>query len=214
MLYLQRFTFNPVQENAYVLFNDQRECCIIDPGCYFAEEEAALTGFVAAEGLTPVLLLNTHCHFDHSFGNAFVHRTWGLPLQLHRLEEAVLAYGPASAARFGLQFQPFEGPLQYLEEGDTLTLGRERLTVLFAPGHSPGHLCFYCEEHSFLIGGDVLFQGSIGRTDLPGGSFEVLEQSIRTRLYTLPDAVTVHPGHGPATTIGREKRGNPFVQGE
>jgi hydroxyacylglutathione hydrolase len=212
MIQIQSFTFNPVQENTYVLYNEKGAACIIDPGCYFSGEEQALRGFVTANNLTPVLLLNTHCHLDHIFGNRFVQQTWGLMLHLHPLEKQVLDRGPASGQAWGLPFTNYDGELNYVEEGDEVLLGNEPLQVLFTPGHSPGSVCYYSKAHKFLIGGDVLFNGSVGRTDLPGGDFKTLEQSIKTKLYTLPEDVVVYPGHGPATTIADEIKTNPFVK--
>jgi glyoxylase-like metal-dependent hydrolase (beta-lactamase superfamily II) len=212
MLTVQPFTFNPVHENTYLLYNERKDCCIIDPGCYFASEEQQLTGFIKENGLNPVLLLNTHCHLDHIFGNRFVSRTFGLNLHIHRLEENVLAQGPAYGQLWQLPFDNYDGELKFLEDGDTVRIGDEELHVLFTPGHSPGSISFYSREHKFVIGGDVLFEGSIGRTDLPGGDFATLEESIKTKLYTLPEDVIVYPGHGGSTTIGDEMRGNPFVK--
>lgn len=212
MLTVQVFTFNPVQENTYVVYNEKGECGIIDPGCYFASEEQELVKFIEETALKPVYLLNTHCHLDHIFGNRFVQKQFGLVLHLHRLEQQVLEYGPVSGQLWQLPFDNYEGELRFLSEGDEVHLGAEILQVLFTPGHSPGHISFYSKAHKFVISGDVLFNGSIGRTDLPGGSFEVLEESIKTKLYTLPEDVIVHPGHGESTTIGDEMKGNPFVK--
>ena len=212
MLTVKTFTFNPVQENTYVLYNEKKECCIIDPGCYFSEERDRLKTDIEKTGLKPVLLLNTHCHLDHIFGNKFVAETWGLDLHIHEKEKIVLDNAPASGLRFQLPFENYEGPLVYIKEGENIKLGDDELEVFFTPGHSPGSVSFYHEAGGFVIGGDVLFNGSIGRTDLPGGSFEVLEESIRTRLYTLPEDVIVHPGHGGSTTIGDEMKSNPFVK--
>ena len=212
MLSVQPFTFNPVQENTYIVYNDAKECCIIDPGCYFASEEKQLTDFIQTNGLKPVYLLNTHCHLDHIFGNRFVHKTYGLTLHLHPLEEQVLERGPASGQMWQLPFDNYDGELKFINEGDVIKIGNEELEILFTPGHSPGSICFYSRQHKFLIGGDVLFQGSVGRTDLPGGSFATLEESIKTKLYTLPEDVIVHPGHGESTTIGDEMKTNPFVK--
>ncbi|HVG42883.1 MAG TPA: MBL fold metallo-hydrolase [Chitinophagaceae bacterium] len=212
MLHIQSFTFNPVQENTYILYNDANECCIIDPGCYFSGEEQAINQFVQTKGLNAVLLLNTHCHLDHIFGNRFIHRTFGLELHLHPLEKQVLDRGPASGQAWGLPFDNYDGALHYFEDGDVLKVGNEELHVLLTPGHSPGSVCFYSKEHKFIIGGDVLFNGSIGRTDLPGGDFKTLEQSIKTKLYTLPEDVIIYPGHGDSTTIGDEIKTNPFVK--
>lgn len=212
MLTVQPFTFNPVQENTYVVYNEKKHCCIIDPGCYFASEEEELTKFIRENGLTPKYLLNTHCHLDHIFGNRFIQSTFGLELHIHRLEKPVLEHGPASGQLWGLPFNNYDGALTFIEEGDTIRLDEDELHVLFTPGHSPGHVSFYSKENKFVISGDVLFEGSVGRTDLPGGDFSLLEQSILTKLYTLPDDVIVYPGHGEATTIADEMKTNPFVK--
>jgi hydroxyacylglutathione hydrolase len=212
MLTVQPFTFNPVQENTYVLYNEKGECCIIDPGCYFASEEQALAGFIQQNKLTPVLLLNTHCHLDHIFGNKFIHRTYQLRLHLHPLEKAVLEYGPASGQAWQMPFDNYDGDLVFIDEGQTIRIGEDELHVLFTPGHSPGSISLYDKEAKFVISGDVLFQGSVGRTDLPGGNFRLLEESIKTKLYTLPEDTIVYPGHGESTTIGDEMKTNPFVK--
>lgn len=213
MIHVKAFTFNPVQENTYVLYNDSGLCFIIDPGCYFEEEQQILTEFIEQQQLKPTMLLNTHCHLDHIFGNQFVYEKWGLKLNLHPNEELVLQYGPESGKMYNLPFNQYQGPLIFLKPGDTILLGDDELEILFTPGHSPGSISFYARKEKFVIGGDVLFSGSIGRTDLPGGDFETLANSIRTQLYVLPDDVVVYSGHGPETTIGAEKKSNPFVKG-
>ena len=195
-----------------MLYNEKGECCIIDPGCYFASEEKALTDFIEQANLKPVLLLNTHCHLDHIFGNRFVHKKYGLSLHLHSLEKPVLEYGPTSGQAWGLPFDNYDAELVFIDEGQTVRIGDEELEILFTPGHSPGSISFYSKAHKFVIAGDVLFQGSVGRTDLPGGNFTILEESIKTKLYTLPEDVIVHPGHGDSTTIGDEMKSNPFVK--
>ncbi|HEX2607752.1 MAG TPA: MBL fold metallo-hydrolase [Flavisolibacter sp.] len=214
MLTVQRFTFNPVQENTYVLYNDKRQCCIIDPGCYFASEEQELIQFITGNQLEPIYLLNTHCHLDHIFGNRFVHKTYGLELYLNKQEKPVLEYGPTSGQAWQMPFDNYDGPLHFLDEGDVVRIGDDELHVLFTPGHSPGSISFYSKEAKWVISGDVLFQGSVGRTDLPGGSFTILEESIKTKLYTLPADTVVYPGHGDSTTIADEMKGNPFVKME
>lgn len=213
MLTVKQFTFSPLQENTYVIYNEQAECCIIDPGCYFGNERNELKEFIQGSGLSPKYLLNTHCHLDHVFGNKFVHDTWGLTLHLHEKEKMVLDLAPAFAMNWGLPFDNYKGDLLYLREGDTIRLGQHQLHVLFTPGHSPGHISFYCPQQHFILSGDVLFAGSIGRTDLPGGDFDTLARSIREKLYTLPGETVVYSGHGPQTTIGEEKITNPFVKG-
>jgi hydroxyacylglutathione hydrolase len=212
MLNVQSFTVNPLQENTYILYNEQRLCCIIDPGCYFASEEMEIKKFIDDRQLQPIYLLNTHCHLDHIFGNRFIHKTFGLPLHIPRLEKQVLDLGPLTAERWQLPFENYDGELKYIEEGDVIKIGDDELQVLFTPGHSPGHVVFYNRAEKFLIGGDVLFEGSVGRTDLPGGDFATLEESILTKLYTLPEDVIVYPGHGGSTTIGDEMKTNPFVK--
>ncbi|MFT3902819.1 MAG: MBL fold metallo-hydrolase [Niabella sp.] len=212
MLSIKRFEFNPIQENTYVLYNEQQQCCIIDPGCYFEEERNALKNFITENSLQPIYLLNTHCHLDHVFGNHFVAETWGLPLYMNEEEKFVLAFAPKSAEMYDLPFENFSGEKKYLKAGDIVRIGEDELKVLFTPGHSPGSISFYDEKDGFVISGDVLFSGSIGRTDLPSGDYDQLEQSIRTQLYTLPDAVKVYPGHGGGTSVGFEKNNNPFVR--
>ena len=211
MLTIKQFTFSPVQENTYILFNEEKECIIIDPGCYSSQERNQLKDYVVEHGLQPKYLLNTHCHLDHIFGNRFVASTFGLVLHIHPNEEKVLSMGPTFGDMWGLPFQNYEGDLVFLKEGDTIQLGEDLLEILEAPGHSPGSICFYNSKQQFIIGGDVLFNGSIGRTDLPMGDFDTLINSIRTKLWPLPDEVVVYSGHGPTTTIGKEKRSNPFL---
>ena len=212
MLSVRTFTFNPVQENTYVLYNENNQCCIIDPGCYFPEERDRLKTFLEKTGLTPALLLNTHCHLDHVFGNKFIHDTWGLTLHIHEKEKPVLDLAPQSGLVWQMPFENYESELIFLKEGEKIRLGNDELEIRFAPGHSPGSVCFYNQEGDFVIAGDVLFNGSIGRTDLPGGDFDTLINSIQTQLFTLPDDTKVYPGHGPMTTIGFEKMNNPFVK--
>jgi len=212
MLSVKSFTFSPVQENTYVLYNEKMECCIIDPGCYFPEERDELKTGIEMTGLTPVLLLNTHCHLDHVFGNKFVYDTWSLSLHLHEKEKALLDFAPKSGEMWQLPFENYNGPLVYLKEGKIIKIGEEELEIRFTPGHSPGSVSFYHEAGGFIVGGDVLFNGSIGRTDLPGGDFNILFNSIQTQFFTLPDETKVYSGHGPVTTVGFEKMNNPFVK--
>lgn len=213
MLSIKCFEFNPIMENTYVLYNEAGLCCIIDPGCYFEEERQTLKRFIEDKKLTPVYLLNTHCHLDHVFGNKFVSETWKLQLHLHETEKVVLGFAPKSAEMYGLPFDNYSGEMIYLKDGDIIKIGGDELKVLFTPGHSPGSVSYYNEKDGFLISGDVLFCGSIGRTDLPGGDFATLENSIQTKLYTLPNDTKVYPGHGGSTSIGFEKNNNAFVRG-
>jgi glyoxylase-like metal-dependent hydrolase (beta-lactamase superfamily II) len=212
MLTVKMFSFNPVEENTYVLYNEKKQCCIIDPGCYFPAEKEKLKEFIEKNALQPVLLLNTHCHLDHVFGNKFVHDTWNLSLHIHIKEKPMLDMAPASGEMWQLPFDNYEGELVYIQEGSVLKIGDDELKTFFTPGHSPGHVCFYNETGGFAISGDVLFNGSIGRTDLPGGDFDTLINSIQAKLFTLPDDAKIYPGHGSMTTIGFEKMNNPFVK--
>ena len=213
MLKIKSFIFSPIQENTYVLFNESGECLIIDPGCYFPEEKEELEAFITQSGLTPRMLLNTHCHLDHVFGNKFIAETYDLTLQLHEKEKALLDYAPTSGLIYDMPFDNYIGEYIYLKEGDRIKLGEDELQVIEAPGHSPGHICFYCARQNFIISGDVLFNRSIGRTDLPGGNHQVLLKNIREKLFVLPAETIVYSGHGPETTIGEEKLYNPFLNG-
>jgi glyoxylase-like metal-dependent hydrolase (beta-lactamase superfamily II) len=211
MLKIKQFTFNPVQENTYVIYDEMGACAIVDPGCYFDNEYKELTDFIETNKLAPKCLLNTHCHLDHVFGNKQIAETYGLTLMIHEKEKLLLEYAPTSGKNWGLPFDNYTGELNFLKEGEYVRIGDEKLLMLFTPGHSPGSLSFYHEKQRFVIAGDVLFRAGIGRTDLPGGDYETLINSIRTQLFTLPDDVKVYPGHGPETTIGYEKAHNPFL---
>jgi hydroxyacylglutathione hydrolase len=212
MIKIKQFTFNPVRENTYILFDETNDCVIIDPGMYDSEEQNIFHRFIKANNLNPVLLLNTHCHYDHVFGNKFVFDNWSLKPQFHKGELIVLQSIPGYVPQMGLTYELSPEPEVFLPESGTVNFGSSVLELIFAPGHSPAHLCFYSRADNFLIGGDVLFYNSIGRTDLPGGNHSQLINSIRQNLFILPDDCEVFPGHGPATTIGFEKQHNPFLQ--
>jgi glyoxylase-like metal-dependent hydrolase (beta-lactamase superfamily II) len=195
-----------------VLSGEKDACCIIDPGCYFGNERTALKEHIEQQGLSPQWLLNTHCHLDHVFGNQFVGETWDLPLHLHEKEQTLLAMAPAMGLQWGMPFENYRGELIYLVPDRSVMMEEDELEILFLPGHSPGSVGFYCREQGFLIGGDVLFRDSIGRTDLPGGDHGTLLKSIREQLWPLPDETIVYPGHGEPTTIGHERAHNPFLK--
>ncbi|HEU5290739.1 MAG TPA: MBL fold metallo-hydrolase [Cyclobacteriaceae bacterium] len=197
-------------ENTYVLFDETSECVIVDPGCVEKEEENELTEFIESNQLVVKQLINTHCHIDHVLGNAFIKRKFNVPLLIHPIEEPMLRAVKSYASNYGFFQYQDSTPDSFLNEGDHVTVGNQKLEVLFVPGHSPGHIAFYHPASKVLIGGDVLFENSIGRTDLPGGDFETLINSIHQKFFTLPDDVTVYCGHGSETSIGFEKRTNPF----
>ena len=206
-------TFNAVQENTYIVYDeDSHDAIVFDPGCFTNAEENTLRETIEEHGLTVTKLINTHCHFDHVFGNAFVKNEYRVELGLHELEVPVLEMAPMVVSMYGMPPMTPSPPADYLiKEGDVIELGEARFEVLLCPGHSPGSLCFYNRGEGYVIAGDVLFQGSIGRTDLPGGDHKTLLKSIRRQLLPLPDGVRVLPGHGGATTIGAERRDNPFL---
>lgn len=210
MLTIQPFEFNPFMENTYVLFDETNECVIIDPGCYDKTEQETLKKFISTNNLIVKYLINTHCHIDHVLGNAFIKRTFNIGLTIHEIEKPYLNAVKSYASNYGfVQYESTE-PDYFITEADRITFGNQSLTILFVPGHSPGHIALYHEASKSLIGGDVLFERSIGRTDLPGGDFETLIHSIQKKLFTLPNDVIVYPGHGGTTTIGEEKMHNPF----
>lgn len=210
MLHLESFTFNPFAENTYVVHDETMETIIIDPGCCNRSEEMDLAEYINRKELTVKKLINTHCHIDHVLGNYFIKSKYNVPLYIHSFEEPVLKAVKTYASNYGFPQYHEVLPDSFLSEGDLVTVGNYQFNVLFVPGHSPGHIALYNKDSNILIGGDVLFENSIGRTDLPGGDYDTLIASIQNKLFSLPDEVTVHCGHGPSTTIGYEKRTNPF----
>jgi len=207
---LKSFVFNPFQENTYVFYDETKECIIVDPGCCDQDENDELVRFIEHNKLNVKMLLNTHGHIDHVLGNYFVKTHFDTKLYIHKKDEQTLRAASVYAPNYGFhQYQPTEAD-GYLQEEDPVQFGNQHLQVLFVPGHAPGHVAFYNKASRMLIGGDVLFLNSIGRTDLPGGNFETLITSIHQKFFTLPNDVVVFPGHGPETTIGYEKKTNPF----
>jgi len=211
-MHLHSFTFNPFQENTYLVWDDEKKCAIIDPGCYDAYERQELVEFIETMGLTPTKLLNTHCHVDHVLGNRFVAEQYGLSLEMHENDLPVLNAVPNYARHYGFETGEMIQPSIFLRDGDSVSVGKLKFEILHVPGHSPGSICFYHKESAQIISGDALFYGSIGRTDLPGGNHMQLIQSIKSKLLTLEDSVAVLSGHGPKTTIGNERNHNPFLQ--
>lgn len=210
MLKISSFVFNPFQENTYIIYDETNACAIIDPGCYEKEEKQELADFISSNKLNVKILLNTHCHIDHVLGNSFVKEKYHVQLHLNKIEEPYLRAVKVYAPNYGFNQYESAEPDAFLDEGDLVAVGNQNLKVIFVPGHSAGHIAFYHQESKSLIAGDVLFYNSIGRTDLPGGNYNTLIDSIHTKLFTLPDDVSVYPGHGPKTSIGFEKNTNPF----
>ncbi|MFT4024678.1 MAG: MBL fold metallo-hydrolase [Flavihumibacter sp.] len=194
MLTVRQFCFNPLMENTYLLYNEAGEAVIIDPGCYTQAEEKQLAGFIEQHQLQPKWLLNTHCHLDHVFGNRFVHEKWKLVPYIHAREQPVHDRAEEAGQRWNLPFRKYDGSFHYIKESDKVGLPGDELTVIEAPGHSPGHVCFYKPDQHFVVGGDVLFKRSIGRTDLPGGNHQQLINSIRKALLVLPATRWYIPG--------------------
>jgi len=212
MMEVAVFTFNGFAENTYVLYDSTKSCIVVDPGCNSKEEEDLLVDFIETNGLKPVKLVNTHCHIDHILGNHFVAEKYGLELIAHRGEIPVLAAGKMTSDMYAIKYITSPEITSFLEEGDKLSFGDTHMEVLFTPGHSPASISFFHAETKQLIAGDVLFDGSIGRTDLPGGDYDTLIANIKNKFFPLGDDVVVYPGHGPHTTIGKEKKLNPFLQ--
>jgi len=211
MIYIKTFTFNAFQENTFVVYNDNKESIIIDPGCSNSNEQDTLIAFIESEELMPVRLINTHCHIDHVLGNSFIAEKYNLKLEAHSLEKEVLNSCEMVSKMYGIPYDKSPDIGSFIKEGEKVKLGDEHFDTLLCPGHSPGSLCFFHEESKTLIGGDVLFMSSIGRTDLPGGDHDTLIRSIKEKVFALPDDTTVYPGHGPTTSIGIEKKTNPFL---
>lgn len=213
MISVQKFSFNGFQENTYIVFDDQKNCVIIDPGCYERYEEQELLDFIQDKGLTPIALLNTHAHIDHVLGNQFVTETFSIPFYLHENDLSTLHSVENYAHLYGFgAYKKSPNPTHFLNANDELIFGDIRFKVLYTPGHAPGHVVFYNEENNFVINGDVLFNGSFGRVDLPGGDLETLKKSIFNIMFMLPEDTLVYCGHGPETTIGKEKRSNYILQ--
>lgn len=202
--------FNPIEVNTYILADENGDCAIIDCGCYEKEEFERLVHFIDEKKINPVILLNTHCHLDHIFGNKFIFQKYGLLPFSHEADEMNRLDAVDHAKLFGLFMEEPPKPAGFISDNQLITFGTEKLKALFVPGHTSGSLAFYSEKSNCVFTGDALFSGSIGRTDLPGGNFETLIKSIRSRLFVLPSSTTVYAGHGDETTIGTEMKTNPY----
>lgn len=211
MIHIHYFTFSPFAENTYILWDETKEAVIIDPGCLAQYEKEELADFVADNQLTVKQLLQTHTHLDHVFGSAFVKRKFGVKMLMHKNEIPVLDNVESRCQMWGVKgYEPVEAD-GFIDEGDVIKFGNSELEILFVPGHAPGHLAFVNHAQKFVIGGDVLFRGSVGRTDFPLCSYTDLMNSIKTKFMTLDDDYKVYAGHNDPTTIGLERRTNPFI---
>ena len=210
---LKSFTFNQFYENTFIVSDSTNDCIIVDPGCYSNDEKNIFKKYIEDNNLNPVKLINTHCHIDHILGNKFVAKTWDLNLETHQNDIELLENSSEIARLYGfIDYEKSPSTTQFLNEGDIVEFGNSKLKILYTPGHAPGHISLYSKEEKFIISGDVLFKSSIGRTDLPGGDFNVLIESIKTKILCLDDDTVVYCGHGPATTVGYERVNNPFLK--
>lgn len=211
MIQLQKFTFNAFQENTYVLWDVGKNAIIIDPGCYEKREQQELVDFIEQQNLKVEKVVNTHCHIDHVLGAQFCCNHFKVPFHIPQGEDAVLRAVPTYAPMYGFPMFQMQEPDELIPIDQTkLTFGNVSLDILYVPGHSPGHVVFYSAEEQWVVNGDVLFYGSIGRTDLPGGNHEQLIENIQSKMFSLPENTVVYCGHGPETSIGFEKKNNPF----
>ncbi|MFM7666702.1 MAG: MBL fold metallo-hydrolase [Bacteroidota bacterium] len=208
-MFVKKFSFNAFQENTYIVYSDSGSCVIIDPGCYSNKEETELLTFIQENELKPLALLNTHAHIDHVLGNAFVLSKFSIPFYLHDEDLKTLSAVESYAHLYGFEgYKVSPQPTHSLSSLKELKFDDIEFSVFHTPGHCPGHVVFYSEQDHFVINGDVLFNGSFGRVDLPGGDIEILKKSIFNTMFQLPESTSVYCGHGPETTIGQEKRTN------
>jgi len=199
-------------ENTYVLYDSSKECVIIDPGCFSNEEEQILSNFISENKLNPVMLWHTHSHLDHMFGSSYVINTYNIELWIHNEDFQTLMAFNRACDMYGIPVKnnpPKDCKFFGLQNG--ISFGNSTIEIRFVPGHAPGHVVFISNESNFVVNGDCLFDGSIGRTDLPGGNHQQLLESIRRELFSLDENMVVYCGHGSETTIGKEKHSNPFL---
>ena len=208
---IKKLTFNPFQVNTYVIFDEAKNCIIVDPACLGSEEQNVLINFIRSESLKPLEIVNTHFHIDHVTGNDFLKNKYGIKVKAHAKGEKIWHNLGFYASVLGVDASTISNPDEFIDENDLIYVGTSSLKVLYTPGHADGSICLYNSVDKFVITGDVLFDESIGRTDLPTGDYDTLHNSIMQKLFTLPDETVVYPGHGPATTIGKEKISNPFL---
>lgn len=212
MLQIQGFVFNFASENTYIIYNENKNAWLIDPGNMNAQETQAISNFITENGLKIQKILLTHAHIDHVFGLQWAFDTFKVPVNMHPEDQEVLDMLQASGIRFGMNINPVKVDIEYVKEGDELDLDGEKFKIYHVPGHSPGSVVYHHENQKFMISGDVLFEGSIGRTDLYKGNYEQLIEGIKTKLFILDGDTQVFSGHGNPTTIGFEKQYNPFFK--
>lgn len=210
---IKTFVFNPFQVNTYVIYDDTKEAVIIDAACYEAHEQQKLVDFLESEGLKLVKSITTHCHIDHILGNGFIEDKFGLKPLAHKAGELFLSTAKDYGLTFGLQLDKAVMPEEFIEDGDIIKFGNTEFEAKHIPGHADGSICLISHTAKAVFTGDVIFDGSIGRTDLPTGNMELLLQGIKEKLYNLPDDYILYCGHGPTTNVGKEKQTNPFVNG-
>ncbi len=211
MIKVRKFVFNPFQENSFLLYDETGKCILVDMGSYTVDEKKEVLYFIENNRLEPVMIVNTHCHVDHLLGNSFFKNKFKVNTAAHKDDRFILENAVEHGQVFGFEVEEPPETDIYLEEGKDLLFGNSSLEVLHVPGHSPGSVALYSSDDNFIIAGDVLFKGSIGRTDLPGGNYDTLISTIKEKLLTLPPQCVVYCGHGPETTIGEEKENNPFL---
>lgn len=211
MISIETLVFNAFQVNTYLVKDEEGSCLVVDPAFYSPEEKSQFDGYIREQNLKIIGQLNTHCHVDHVLGVKHMQDLYSCPLRAHKNEGGLLHNAPLMGEVYGLTVEAFSGIDEELSDKDQIPLNRYTLQSILVPGHSPGSLSFYSPEGKFVITGDALFQGSIGRTDLPGGDYDTLIHSIRTRLLTLPPETIVYPGHGDPSTVGNESTENPFL---
>ena len=212
MIKIQKFVFNAFSVNSYILHDESGECVIVDAACYESREKQEILDYIRVNNLKLVRNLNTHCHIDHILGNGFIAETYGIYPEYHEASVPFFVSAPEIGLSFGYTVNDIPAPARFILDGEKILFGSSVLEVLYTPGHADGSVCFYNKEQGFVITGDVLFRGTIGRTDLPSGNFDLLMKSIREKLFTLPDTTMVYAGHGPETSIGYEKQNNPFIR--
>lgn len=206
------FFFNALRTCCYLAYDQTGHCIIIDPGCFGPTEEQRLAGYIRNNNLTPLYIVNTHCHFDHLMGLDFIRKTYNIPLRMHPFELGNLERAANYARLFGFNIIQPRSDYTALSDGEVLTFGHSELKVIHTPGHSPGSVCLYGSRDAVLFTGDVLFAGSVGRTDLPGGDYDQLMESLSGKIGVLPPETRIYPGHGPSSTLAGEFAVNPYLQ--